>query len=40
MCLFSAATSSCAFKPSGLQVVPSYWMVPSMSMTPTASEVR
>ena len=28
-----------AFKPSGLEVVPSYWMVPLMLMMPTVSPV-
>ena len=37
MWLFLAARSSWSFSPSGLAVVPSYWMVPSMVMTPTAS---
>ena len=39
-CGFCSARSSWAFRPSGLQVVPSYWMVPSSVMTPTASCVR
>ena len=40
MCGFCSARSSCAFRPSGLHVVPSYWMVPSSVMTPTASWER
>ena len=39
MCGFCSAASSWLLSPSGLEVVPSYWMVPLMLMMPTVSPV-